>query len=209
VDEDLDGLTDCADADCPDASQLVYTFDADLEGWTAAEVIGDTTVAWENGDGELVMTYAENAGSPNDEMGVLNFAGFRTPRGSIVPGIDTSVITHVTINYEAVNWPTSNAVRCGLGYITGTAGAPDFSGAYDFFLDPAETEIVIDLTTASVFSPHTPPDGSWLTITELLTGINFEVPLGLDPIATPASAWYNAGATLRIDRVVFTSISCP
>lgn len=205
VDEDLDGLTDCADADCPDPSQLVYTFDADLEGWTAAEAIGDTTVAWTNGDGELVMTYAENAGSPNDESGVLNYAGCRTPRGSISPGIDTSVITHVSIDYEAVNWPSSNTVRCAIGYISGTEGAPAFAGVSEFALDPDATQVVIDLNTAQVFSQL-----AWsLGGANLVTGINFEIPLGLDPSATPASDWYSAGATLRIDRIAFTSVSCP
>ena len=45
------------------SAQPVWPFDADLEGWAAAEPgAGDAQVAWDNG--ELVVTYYDNGGVP-------------------------------------------------------------------------------------------------------------------------------------------------
>jgi len=204
TDDDLDGLVDCADADCPHASQVVYTFDAALEGWMQGEGVSDNTAVLDGGDGTLVVTYRENpgVGDPNGESGPLDFPGISNPTVSI----DNSTITHVTINYEALNWPTSTPVRATIGY----------GGSSEFALDPDSTEAVIDLNALRVASAP-----SWTGATNPVTRVIFQIPMTGpqgDCAATPASDWYvdnpmigDPAATLRIDRIAFTSASasCP
>ena len=128
------------------ASAQVWSFETagNTEGWTA---LADTVVSQDTG--ALVLTYVNDSGDGTENLSAPGAAvSFPT---SAFQGSDHG---YLYIEYECVNWPTSDPVWCNMGYETGAG-----MGYGHFQIDPTQDHVVIDMHSAWD-SVHWGPDWS-------------------------------------------------
>jgi hypothetical protein len=164
-------------------SPLTWRFDTpgNTEDWAR---LPDTVVSQNNGD--LVLTYVNDSGSGTEWLegsgADVRFAE-RSFAGSDYP--------YLYVEYECVNWPTSNPVWCNMGYYTtGSTGYGHFQ------IDPTKNSFVINMHD-SWSNVLWGPDWSASTI----TGLRFEVPWWEDPASAPVSNWLSSSFRIRLLRV--------
>ena len=167
------------DIDSP--SDIVWTFDNDLQGWHDLGAGRDVVASWDNGF--LKMTYFENSPGQGPQ---LWFAAVQVEKD-----FDASKYPYIQITYNAVGWPTTSPVKVLLTF-TNINNEP----VYAFTdLDPTKTSVFIDIASVN--------PGWGKAYTGMMKSVNLELPWNGDPASNPATAWF--AASTMIDKVVLTN----
>ncbi|MBE0654937.1 MAG: T9SS type A sorting domain-containing protein [Bacteroidales bacterium] len=167
--------------DLDNPSDIVWTFDYDVQGWHDLGAGRDVAASWDNGF--LKMTYFEN--SP-DQGPQLWFAAVQVEKD-----FDASKYPYIQITYNAVDWPTTSPVKVLITFANSN-NEPVYAYAD---LDPTKTSVFIDI--ASV-------DPGWgKAYTGMMKSVQFELPHNGAPASNPATDWF--AASTMIDKVVLTS----